>query len=321
MSRAPSAPVYSTYNPCARIIYRRPFRRKENAHGRDAFPGRDPDASRLPVTLFDPQAVRAFEHAGWEKAASAYRVTFARASGEFVEALLETAEVTTGTRLLDLCCGPGVVTEAAAQGGAEASGLDFSRAMLAEARAAYPSLRFHEGDAETMPFADASFDAVVSNFGIHHVPRPEHALAEVFRVLRPGGRFAFTNWANPADNIAWQLLFDAVGLHGDPGAAKAPPSGGGLDSEEVVLSLLREAGFAEAGAALVRREWRIEHPGDLIAVFRRGTVRTAAMIEAQRPGALLAIEAEIARRAAAYRRDGWYFIPIAAILGRGVKPR
>jgi SAM-dependent methyltransferase len=269
---------------------------------------------------FDPEAVRTFEHAGWEKAASAYRATFAAASGEFVDALLDAAGVDAATEVLDLCCGPGIVTGAAFRRGAKASGLDFSPAMLAEASTAHPSLRFHQGDAEAMPLADASFDAVLSNFGIHHVPRPERALAEAFRVLRPGGCLAFTNWASPADNIAWQLLFDAVRLHGDPGAAKAPPSGGGLDSEDVVLRLLREAGFAEASVTLVRREWRMAHPGDLIAVFRRGTVRTAALIEAQRPAALLAIEAEIARRAAAYRRDGWYFVPIAAILGRGVKP-
>jgi hypothetical protein len=72
-------------------------------------------------------------------------------------------------------------------------------------------------------------------------------------------------------------------LHGDPGAAKAPPSGGGLDSAETVLRLLREAGFTELGVETVPREWRMAHPGDLIAVFRRGTVRTAALIEAQRP--------------------------------------
>ena len=270
---------------------------------------------------FDPEAVRAFEHAGWERAAAAYEATFAVASGEFVEALLDAAGVAAGARILDLCCGPGIVTGAASRRGAEARGLDFSPAMLAEARAAHPGLRFDEGDAEALPIVDASFDAVVSNFGIHHVPRPERALAEAFRILRPGGRLVFTSWAAPADNIAWQLLFDAVRLHGDPGAAKAPPSGGGLNSVEVVLRLLRDAGFTKPAAETVRREWRMTHPGDLIAVFRRGTVRTAALIEAQPPAALLAIEAEIARRAGAYRRDGWFCIPIAAILGRGVKPR
>lgn len=270
---------------------------------------------------FDPEAIRDFERAGWEKAAQEYGATFAAASGQFVEALLDAAEATAGTRLLDLCCGPGIVAGAAARRGAAASGLDFSPAMLAVASAAHPALAFHQGDAEALPLADASFDAVVSNFGVHHVPRPERALAEAFRVLRPGGRLAFTTWADPSENLAWRMLFDAIRLHGDPDAAKSPPSGGGLGSEAALLRLLGETGFAELRAETVRREWRLAQPGDLIAAFRRGTVRTAALIEAQRPAALLAIEAEIARHAAAHRRDGWYCIPIAAILACGVKPR
>jgi SAM-dependent methyltransferase len=270
---------------------------------------------------FDPETVRAFEHAGWQKAAAHYDGTFAAATREFFEPLLDAPEIRPGTVVLDLCCGTGQLTARAADRGATASGLDFSPAMLAVARTAHPVQRFTEGDAEAMPFPDASFDAVVSSFGIHHVPRPERALAEVFRMLRPGGRFVFATWASPAENIAWQWLFDAIRLHGDPNAAQSPPSGGGLGSADAVLRLLHEAGFVETSAETVRREWRLAQPGDLITALRQGTVRTAALIDAQRPAALLAIDAEIARRAAAHRRDGWFFIPLAAILGHGTKPR
>src|SRR5258708_32375817 len=117
----------------------------------------------------DPEAVRAFEHTGWEKAAQEYRATFAAASGKFVEALLDAAEVTAGAQVLDLCCGPGTVTGAASRRGAEASGLDFSAAMLTEARTAFPTLNFHHGDAEAMPIADASFATVLCKFCIHHL--------------------------------------------------------------------------------------------------------------------------------------------------------
>jgi SAM-dependent methyltransferase len=270
---------------------------------------------------FDPDTVRAVEHAGWQKAAAHYRATFAAATREFAAALLDAAGSGPGTAMLDLCCGAGLIAGEAAARGAAVTGLDFSPAMLAEARAAHPALHFAEGDAEAMPFPDASFDAVVSSFGIHHVPRPERALAEAFRVLRPGGTLAVTTWAPPAENIAWKLLFDAIRLHGDPDAAQAPPSGGGISSEPILLGLLRNTGFAEPTAKLMRREWRLAQPGDLIAALRRGTVRTAALIDAQRPAALIAIGAEIAQQAAAYRRDGWYCIPIAAILARGTKPR
>jgi SAM-dependent methyltransferase len=266
---------------------------------------------------FDPGAVRAFEHAGWQKAAAQYAATFAAATREFVAALLDAGAVGPGMAVLDLCCGTGVVAGAAAARGASVTGLDFSPAMLAEALAAHPVLRFVEADGEALPFPDGSFDAVVSGFGVHHVPRPERALAEAHRVLRPGGRIAFATWAAPAENIAWQLLFDAIALHGDPDAAKGPSSGGGLGGAETVLRLLAEGGFVATETELVRREWRLAQPGDLVAALRRGTVRTAALIDAQRPAALLAIEAEIARRAGSHRRDGCYCLPIAAILGCG----
>jgi SAM-dependent methyltransferase len=269
----------------------------------------------------DPDTVRAFEHAGWQRAAAHYQATFATATREFAAALLDAAGIAPGMAVLDLCCGAGLIAGEAAARGAEVTGLDFSPAMLAEARAAHPALHFAEGNAETMPFPDASFDVVVSSFGIHHVPRPARAAAEVFRVLRPGGTLALTTWAAPADNIAWKMLFDAIRLHGDPDAAQAPPSGGGISSEPILLGLLRDAGFAAPMAELVRREWRLAQPGDLIAALRRGTVRTAALIDAQRPAALIAIGSEIAQQAATYRRDGWYCIPIAAILARGTKRR
>jgi SAM-dependent methyltransferase len=269
---------------------------------------------------FDPKAVRMFEHAGWQQAAGAYRVTFARASGEFVDALLDAAGVGDSQCVLDLACGPGIIAAAVQRRGASVSGLDFSQAMLAVARAANPDIHFHEADAEAMPIADGSLDVVVSNFGAHQFPRPERALAEVFRVLRPGGVVAVTSWADPAKNIAWRLLFDAIRTHGDPNAAKTPPSGGGLSDRAAVSRLLTDSGFVEASAEIVRREWRLARPADLISSLRRGTVRTAALIDAQPPNSVPAIEAEIARCAEPYRRGDAYFIPIAAILGRGVRP-
>lgn len=268
---------------------------------------------------FDPEAVREFEHEGWQRAAAEYDSTFAQATMPFVEALLEAAGVTADTRVLDMCCGTGIITAAAAARKADVSGLDFSSAMLAEARRRHPHLPFDEGDAEALPYADGSFDAVVSNFGIHHVPRPGEAFRQALRVLRPGGRLAFTTWAIPGENIAWKLLFDAISEHGDPNAANAPPSGGGLGTVEAVLRLLGDVGFVDARVKPVRREWAVAEPRDLIRALARGTVRTAALIAAQPRSAMPAIEAAIGKAAAKYRRPESFAVPVVALLGQGVK--
>ena len=269
---------------------------------------------------FDPESVRAFEHAGWQKAAAGYDATFARATAQFAEVLLDAAGVAAGARVLDLCCGTGLVTAAVARRGAVPTGLDFSSAMLAEARRAHPDLRFDEGEAEALPYLDRSFDAVVANLGIHHVPRPDKAVGEALRVLRPGGRLTFTSWAAPADNVAWGLVFDAIRAHGDFAAANAPPSGGNLGTSEAVLNLLGNAGFAVCRAASVHREWLVDEPRDIVVALARGTVRTAALIAAQPARTLPAIEAAVVEAAAPYRRGEGFAVPIVAILAYGVKP-
>jgi hypothetical protein len=128
---------------------------------------------------------------------------------------------------------------------------------------------------------------------------------------------AFTSWAAPPENIAWKLLFDAIAAHGDTAEAKTPPPGGSLRRPKDVLRVLDAAGFAETNAHPVQREWRLATASDLLVGFRRGTVLTAALIDAQPAAALLAIEAAMARSAAAYRRSDGYAVPVVAILGSG----
>ena len=118
---------------------------------------------------FNPDAVRAFEHAGWQRAAGEYDRTFARASAPFVEVLLDAAGAAAGTRMLDVCCGTGVVAGRAAERGAVMTGIDFSRAMLAEARRGYPRLRFDEGFA-SLAISLGGIARLVRIDEIRHVP-------------------------------------------------------------------------------------------------------------------------------------------------------
>src|SRR2546421_10835596 len=158
-------------------------------------------------------SIREFEYAGWQVAALSYDA-FADATALFVDPLLQAAGVKAGTGLLDVACGTGVASARAAERGARVTGVDFSPEMIAAARKRHPAIAFETADAEALTFADASFDAVLVNFGIHHVERPERVIAEARRVLAPGGIFAFTVWADRKDNTAWRLIFAAIAAHG-----------------------------------------------------------------------------------------------------------
>jgi SAM-dependent methyltransferase len=267
----------------------------------------------------DVEAIRSFEHAGWERAATRYEVSFATATSQFIPALLDAASVAAGQTVLDIACGPGLVAAAAAERGASVRGLDFSAAMLGVARARHPGIPFDQGDAETLPYPDARFDAVVSNFGIHHVPRPALALQQAYRVLRPGGSLAFSIWAGPAENIAWKLVFDAIRRCGDMAASRAPAPGGGFATPADCAAALERAGFGGIGVQQLAGVWRHPDGCALLDALRSGTARMAALIDSQPQAALPAIIADIERAAAPCRDQGGLAVPLAAFVAHGVK--
>ena len=126
------------------------------------------------------------------------------------EELLDAVGAGPGTRLLDVGCGPGTITAAAAARGADAVGVDLAVGMLALGRARHPHLELLEADAEALPFPDDGFDALVGGFILNHLPAVETALAEAARVLRPGGRIAVAVWDRPERNRLLGELTAAV---------------------------------------------------------------------------------------------------------------
>jgi len=112
--------------------------------------------------------------------------------------LVKFAQVSSGQTVLDVACGTGVVAVTAARRGATVSGLDLSPVLLERARynadLAGVTVDFAEGDAEALAYPDASFDVVLSQFGHIFAPRPQVALSEMLRVLKVGGRLAFSSW-------------------------------------------------------------------------------------------------------------------------------
>ena len=119
-----------------------------------------------------------------------------------------------GDRALDLCCGTGDISFALAQRGAETIGLDFSPQMLevaAQRRGKNSqlkncNLKFQQGDAQTLPFPDNSFDAVTVGYGLRNLTSWERGLDEMARVARPGGRIVVLDFGKPA-NPLWRKIY------------------------------------------------------------------------------------------------------------------
>jgi SAM-dependent methyltransferase len=135
--------------------------------------------------------------------------------------LVTRAGVQPGHTLLDVACGTGVVAITAARRGATVTGLDLTPELLARARenskTAAVDIDWHEGDAEQLPFPDAAFDIVVSQFGHMFAPRPDITIGQMLRVLKPGGTIAFSTWP---PTLLVGRMFSLIGRYMPP-----PPEG------------------------------------------------------------------------------------------------
>jgi SAM-dependent methyltransferase len=266
------------------------------------------------------KAFHDFERAGWERAAEFYGDAFGVVTVQTAEALLDAAGVRSGSRVLDVACGPGFVASPAAARGADVTGLDFSAAMIAEARRRHPSIAFRDGDAESLPFGAASFDAIVMNFGLLHLARPDTAIAQAHGALRPGGRYALTVWASPDRAVGFGMVLKAIEAHGTTKVPlpEGPPFFRFSDQAEFRRSL-ETAGFQDVSFRELPITWTVSSPEVVFEAMSRGGVRTAAVLRAQTPEALAKIRDDVLRSVETFAKDGKFVIPMPAILASGCR--
>jgi SAM-dependent methyltransferase len=215
------------------------------------------------TTALDLEAVKAKQQATW---ASGDYHTVAAMIPLISERLADASDLRAGSRVLDVAGGSGNTALAAARCGADVVSLDYVPSLLerSQRRAKAEGLVYEtvEGDAEAMPFEDASFDAVISVVGVMFAPDHARAARELLRVCRPGGTIALASWA--PDSFIGDL-FRTTAKHVPPPAGLQPP--GLWGTEDHVRSLLGD-GVTDLHAERLTYTFRYRSPEHFVEVFR-----------------------------------------------------
>lgn len=203
------------------------------------------------------------------------------------EVLVDAVDLPAGSKVLDVATGNGNAALAAARYGCEVTGVDYVPALLEDGRRRAQAeglpVKFQEGDAEALPFPDASFDAVLSTLGVMFAPNQEKTASELLRVCRSGGHIGLANWT--PDSFVGQM-FKVIGRHVPPPAGLRSPALWG--TEERIRELLG-GGISSLQATRRQFVFRYTSPEQWLESFRTfygPVVRAFAALQPDQQGSL-----------------------------------
>lgn len=248
----------------------------------------------------DFQSIKARQKVTWE---SGDFGEIAKSIEPAAEEFMSRLPLRRGDVLLDAACGTGNLAVIAARAGCVVHGVDIATNLLAQARQRTRTeklnINYTEGDAEALPYDDASFDVVVSMYGVMFTPQPERIVDELRRVTKPGGRIALANWT-PTGFIG--KMFDVFRRHVPPPAGLPSPLLWG--DENTVRDRLQD-GFDNL--RLTRRIARMRYPLDpagTVEFFRQYYGPTQKAFASLPPGAQADLRADLERLQAGHNRSG-----------------
>lgn len=215
----------------------------------------------------------------WNLVADGYAETTMIVFEQFADEAIAASKLKPGATVLDVACGPGTLTLRLAHQADKVHGIDFSEAMLAAFRnkieqAGYKHIELHCGDAQTLPYADDTFDAAFSLFGLMFFPDRRKGFAEIHRTLKPGGSIAVTSWAPVDQSPAMQTMFGALRII-KPDLPQPQRSISSLENPEVFLQEMQQAGFRNVEIRSITKPF----PMPSIPEFWDSMVRGSAPIQ------------------------------------------
>lgn len=233
--------------------------------------------------------------------------------------IIEAAAIEEGDNVLEVGCGTGVlareVIKQVGEGGS-VTGLDLSESMLGVAREICPAVDFRQGNAMELPFEDETYDVVIASFVLMFVPEPATAIRELWRVLKPNGRFVVAVWEALDQNPVYSGLVDIARLRIDDaaGSSLAWPFALGEDGE--LAEICRSAGVDNADIGT--RDGRAKFPS--LEGFIRTEIQAWVLADSVDDEALNAVVADSQEKFANYcDGDGAFDIPLNAVFATARK--
>ena len=211
----------------------------------------------------------------WNLVANGYAETTMLAFEQFAEEAIAASKLKPNATVLDVACGPGTLALMLAHKAGKVHGIDFSESMLNVFRqkieqAGHKHFELHCGDAQSLPWADDTFDAAFSLFGLMFFPDRKKGFAEIHRTLKPGGSVAVTSWAPVDQSPVMQMMFGAVRAI-KPDLPPPQRSIGTLEDPEVFKQEMQGAGFRNVEIRCVTKGYPVTTLADFWDFMVRGS--------------------------------------------------
>jgi ubiquinone/menaquinone biosynthesis C-methylase UbiE len=275
---------------------------------------------------FDPARFKEQERSGFNFVADRYETATSNL-GPAITRLLDLATLQPGERVLDVATGPGIVARIAGRAvgtTGQVLGIDIAEQSLEVARRKAASegleqVTFEVQDAENLTLPDASFDKVFCSMGLMHFPSPEKALAEMYRVLKPGGKLVAAVWGEAGKSPFIQVALTTLARTFPPPKVERP-SMFRFGQPSVLEKLVSQAGFSQAKAEEVAVEFTAASPAAYWQQFLDAAGITAVALAKQPPEVQESLKQEVAADLKPYLKDGVYHLDSSLTVVVAVKP-
>jgi ubiquinone/menaquinone biosynthesis C-methylase UbiE len=270
----------------------------------------------------DPRLQRRVQRYGWDKASLAYEQFWRQQLAPAQERVLALAGIAPGAHVLDVACGTGLVTFPAARAAGASGqvvGVDLSQEMMNRAAAEARSLglvqaRFERMDAEALTLDAATFDVALCALGLMYVPEPQKAIAEMHRVLRPGGRAVAAVWG-ARNRCGWAEIFPIVDRRV---ASEVCPMFFQLGTGDMLRNVFEAAGLTDVRADRIAATLEYASAEEAIgAAFAGGPVALA--YSRFDPSMRDEAHAEYLASIEPHRRGAGYQVPGEFVVARGIR--